>query len=151
MAFKNEYVPPLEQETSEFLKKTREILRTGYSKYDAWTVDRENNRVLFYSGCGHEIDDNDQEYWEFLDGNDFYSFITKKVHHSLVSEGPPKKIAITRDILFFRDGKLYKGLPNDQTIQLIKEAFWVYGRSGVVSQEKNIVSLHSLLWNGEAV
>jgi len=30
MAFKNEYVPPLEQETSEFLKRAREILRTGH-------------------------------------------------------------------------------------------------------------------------
>jgi hypothetical protein len=40
MAFKNEYVPPLEQESSGFLKKARETLRTGYSKYDAWTVDR---------------------------------------------------------------------------------------------------------------
>jgi len=52
MAFKNEYVPPLEQETSEFLKKARETLRTGYSKYDAWTVDRERDMVLFRRGGG---------------------------------------------------------------------------------------------------
>lgn len=50
MAFKNEYVPPLEQETSEFLKKARETLRTGYSKYDTWTVDRERDMVLFRRG-----------------------------------------------------------------------------------------------------
>ena len=52
MAFKNEYVPPLEQETSEFLKKARETLRTGYSKYDAWTVDREKDMVLLFVGGG---------------------------------------------------------------------------------------------------
>ena len=52
MAFKNEYIPPLEQETSEFLKRARETLRTGYSKYDAWTVDREHDMVLQYVGGG---------------------------------------------------------------------------------------------------
>lgn len=73
-------------------------------------------------------------YWTFLDGEDRYSFTTKELNHSLVSEGPPKKIAITCDILFFMDGKLYKGLPGD-----------------IVSQEKNIVSMHTLLWSGKAV
>lgn len=50
MVFNNEYVLPPEQETSGFLKKAREILRTGYSKYDAWTVDREREMVLLHRG-----------------------------------------------------------------------------------------------------
>lgn len=52
MTFKNEFVPPLEQETSEFLKKAREILRTGHTNYDQWTVDREREMVLFRRGGG---------------------------------------------------------------------------------------------------
>ena len=56
MVFKNEYVPPLEQETSEFLKNAREMLRTGYSKYDAWTVDREKDMVLLYVGGGRDLE-----------------------------------------------------------------------------------------------
>lgn len=52
MVFNNEYVLPPEQETSGFLKKAREILRTGYSKYDAWTVDREREMVLLHRGGG---------------------------------------------------------------------------------------------------
>lgn len=151
MAFKNEYVPPLEQETSEFFKRARDILRTGHKKNDAWTVDRERNQVLFYSGGGHEIDDHDEEYWQFLDGGGRYSFTTKEVSYSLISEGSPKQIALTRDILSFRGGDQYKGLPDDKTLKQIKEAFLVYGRSGIISQNKNIVSLHTLLFRGEAV
>lgn len=52
MTFKNEFVPPLEQETSEFFKKAREILRTGHTNYDQWTVDREREMVLFRRGGG---------------------------------------------------------------------------------------------------
>jgi len=85
MAFKNEYVPPLEQETSEFLKEARETLRTGYNKNDAWTVDRENNRVLDRTGCGHEIDNRDEEYWEYLDGDECYGFTTKELNYSLIT------------------------------------------------------------------
>lgn len=49
MAFKNEYVLPLDQEeASEFWNKARITLRKGYSKYDMWTVDRERDMVLVY-------------------------------------------------------------------------------------------------------
>ena len=147
MAFKNEYVPPLEQETSDFFRKARETLRTGHYKTDDWTVDRENNRVLFYSGCGHEIDDRDEQYWDYLDGDDHYAFTTKKLNYSLVSEGPPKKIAVTRDILYFKGGEPYKGYPTNLIIQRIKEAFQVTGGGGMATQ--NIVYEHTLLWNGQ--
>lgn len=127
MSFKNEYVPPLEQETSEFFRKARETLRTGQCKSDAWTVARENNRGLFRSGCGHEIDDYDEEYWDFLDGDDRYSFTTKEISRKVVEAGPPKRIALTRDILYFWGHAPYKGLPDTLLIQEIKEAFRAYG------------------------
>ncbi|MEW5756030.1 MAG: hypothetical protein AB1810_06970 [Pseudomonadota bacterium] len=104
MTFKNEYIPPLEQETAEFLKKARQILRTGYKKNDAWTVDRENNRVLICSGRGRE-EGYGEEYWQYLDESGRYSFTTEKVHRSLVSEGPPKTVAVTRDISSFWGGR----------------------------------------------
>lgn len=149
MAFKNEYVLPLEQETSEFLKKAREILRTGHKKNDAWTVNRGSNSVLFYSGCGHEIDDHDEEYWQFLDGERRYSFTTKKFDRKVIAAGPPKKIALTRDILHFWSGELYSGLPDNQTLQYIKEAFQVHGAYCMASKDEECQ--HTLLWNGVAV
>ena len=146
MAFKNEYVPPLEQETSEFFRKAREVLRTGHYKTDDWTVDRENNRVLGRTGCGHEIDDHDEEYWKYLDGDDCYGFTTKKLNYSLISEGPPRKITVTQDIVYFKGGNLYKGIPDAQVIQRIKEAFQVYGGACMASQDD--VFEHTLSWNG---
>lgn len=149
MAFKNEYIPPVQQETSEFLKKARETLRTGHKKNDAWTVDRENDRVLFYSGCGHEIDDHDEEYWQYLDANDRYSFTTKRVERKVIAAGPPKIIALTRDILHFWGGELYSGLPGEQTLQHIREAFQVYGAYCMSSMDEECQ--HTLLGSGEVV
>lgn len=149
MAFKNEYILPLEQETCEFLKRARETLRTGYKEDDAWTVDRESKRVLKRTGCGHEIDDRDEEHWEYLDGDDRYRFTTKELNYSLIEEGPPKKIAITRDILYFLGGTAYKGIPDAQIIQRIKDAFEVYGGACMASQ--NRVFEHTLLWSGVVV
>lgn len=148
MAFKNEYIP-LEQETSEFFKKARETLRTGHKKNDAWTVDRESDRVLFFSGCGHEIDDHDEEYWQYLDANDRYSFTTKKSNRKVIAAGPPKKIALTRDILYFWSGELYSGLPDEQALQRIKEAFQAYGAYCMSSKDEECQ--HTLLWNGRVV
>lgn len=149
MAFKNEYVPPLEQEASEFFKKAREILRKGYLKNDAWTVDRENDRVLCRTGRGHEIDDRDEEYWSYLDKNDRYAFTTRSVTYSRVSEGPPERTAMTRDVLYFMSGEPHKGLPDVQVIQRIKEAFETYGAYGMASQDEECQ--HTLLWQGKAV
>jgi len=149
MAFINEYIPPLEQETSEFFRRAREILRTGHKKNDAWTVDRENNRVLDRSGKGHEIDDHDEEYWEYLDGDECYGFTTKQLNYSLISDGLPIKIAVTRDILYFKGGDLYKGIPDALVIQRIKEAFQMYGAYCMASREDKCQ--HTLLWYGEAV
>jgi hypothetical protein len=104
MTFKNEYIPPLEQETSAYFKEMRKTLRTGNHKNDAWTVDREHNRVLARVGVGHDIDSCDEEYWVYFDGTDCYGFTTKQLNYSLISEGPPIKIAVTRDIMYFKGG-----------------------------------------------
>ena len=46
MAFKNEYVPPLEQETSEFFRKAQRALDVMSERRSKWTVDREQEMVL---------------------------------------------------------------------------------------------------------
>ncbi|MEW5756028.1 MAG: hypothetical protein AB1810_06960 [Pseudomonadota bacterium] len=148
MTFKNEYIPPLEQETSEFLKKARQILRTGHKKNDAWTVDRENNRVLIRSGRGRE-EGYGEEYWQYLDESGRYSFTTMEQHYSLISEGPPKKVAMIRDISSFRGGEAFKGLPDAETMQRIKEAFDVHGAFCMASKDDECQ--HTLLLRGEAV
>lgn len=53
MAFKNEYVPPQEQETSEFLKQAQKTLKHASAELrSTWTVDRERDMVLFRRGGG---------------------------------------------------------------------------------------------------
>ena len=116
MAFKNEYVPPLEQETSEFFKKARETLRTGHSKYDQWTVDREREMVLFRRGGGHSMESANEEYWSFV--------VADREHHVdtevlAKSEVAPTEIAITYSVSFRGDPGLY---PDARTIACLKEA-----------------------------
>lgn len=149
MAFKNEYVPTLEQETSEFLKKARETLRTGYNKNDAWTVDRENNRVLCCIGRGHEVNDRDEEYWEYLDGNDRYRFTSKKFNRKVLVVGPPKRITLTRNIVHFWSSHLYSGLPDEQALQYIKEAFQEYAAYCMASEDDEC--LHTMLLCGKDI
>ena len=49
MALKNEYVSPLEQETSEFLKKAREALRMEFSKSGKWMA---IGSMVVLTACG---------------------------------------------------------------------------------------------------
>ncbi len=49
MTFKNEYVLPLEQETSEFLKKALEALRMEFSKIGKWMA---IGAMVVLTGCG---------------------------------------------------------------------------------------------------
>ena len=50
MTFKNEYVPPLEQETSEFFSRAQKILSVMAEKRSKWTLDREREMVLVLKG-----------------------------------------------------------------------------------------------------
>lgn len=128
MTFKNEYIPPLEQETSEFLKKAREILHTGYSKHDKWTVDREREMGLVRQGRGHSLDSANEDYWGFIDYKGSYSFTTWTLSQSEISS---EEIAITRQIGFKSREGLSK--PDTETITCIKEALREHKDYGVVS------------------
>ena len=125
MAFKNEYVPPLEQETSEFLKNAREMLRTGYSKYDAWTVDREKDMVLLYVGGGRDLESANLGIWKFIDCKGFYSFTTEQLDKNELSSS---EVAIT-----YKFGRPFTGtspysLSDAETLQNIKAALQEYAR-----------------------
>ncbi len=148
MPFTNEYILPIEQETSSFLKYARNVLRTGEKKDDAWTVNREKNRVLCRTGRGHEIDTHDEEYWGYIDNQKYYSFSTKKINRQLISRENPRKISLTRNIIHFWSGEPYCGLPDEQTLMQIKEAFQVHGEFCMESQDEECH--HNLLWNGGA-
>jgi hypothetical protein len=123
MAFKNEYIPPLEQETSEFFKKARETLRTGHSKYDQWTVDRERNMVLFRRGGGHSMESKDEDYWSFIVADREHYVDTEVLAKSEVT---PEEIAITYSVSFRGDQSRY---PDAQTIACIEQALQERGRT----------------------
>ncbi|MFZ5557166.1 MAG: hypothetical protein ACOZDY_10675 [Pseudomonadota bacterium] len=132
MAFKNEYVPPLEQEASEFFRKARETLRTGHSKHDKWTVDRERDMVLFYKGGGREIEEANHSLWAFVDRKGYYVFGTNRLSQTEIS---PEEIAIAYEMRGFWKGDRYSS-PDNATIANIKEALREYKDWGVVSDYK---------------
>ncbi len=132
MPFKNEYVPPPEQETSEFLRNARETLRTGYSKYDSWTVDREEGMVLFHEGSGHELEDANHDLWRFIDREGYYLFGTDKLSSS---KNSPEEIVISYKLKYFRSGERY-AQPNTETLLRIKDALHEYKDWGVISDYK---------------
>lgn len=124
MAFRNEYVPPLEQETSEFLRKVRTILCIGNTRYDRWTVDRDHGMVLIRSGGGHEADSADLDIWDFIDHERHYSFTTECLKKQNRSK---EDIAITYELGAFIQGEGY-AMPDPETIVRIKDALQEYGR-----------------------
>lgn len=114
MTFKNEYVPPLEQETSEFFKKARETLRTGHSKYDSWTIDRERDMVLFRRGGGNSMESKDEAYWSFIVADREHDVDTNRLEKSEVA---PKEIAITYSVSFRGDPGRYPNAKNHRLYQ----------------------------------
>ncbi len=132
MAFKNEYVLPLEQETSEFFKQAQKTLKHASAELRSkWTVDRERDMVLFREGGGHSMDDYDREIWSFLDRNGVYSFGTTLLSQSEISS---EEIALTRQIGFKSREGLSK--PDTETIACIKEALREHKDYGVISDYK---------------
>jgi hypothetical protein len=93
MAFVNELIPPIEQETSVFARQARKTLNTGHSQFDTWTIDREREMVLFKDGSGHSLDSHDEDWWSFIDKNGRYSVDTKLLSKVEISS---EEIAITR-------------------------------------------------------
>lgn len=76
MAFKNEYVPPLEQETSEFFRRAQKTLNVMAERRSKWTVDREREMALVHEGRGREIEDANHDLWGFIDRKGYYVFST---------------------------------------------------------------------------
>ncbi len=146
MAFKNEYIPPIEQETSEFFKKARETLKTGYSRLDNWTVDRENNRVLNWSAGGREYETRNDEGWTYIDSTGRYSFWTRK---DFVEALPQQVVSITRTIITVWQDSYLAGMPSKETWGHIKEALETTKDSGVRSNYSDCKL--TLILNGEAV
>jgi hypothetical protein len=114
MTFKNEYVPPLDQETSEFFRNARETLRTGFSKFDKWTVDRGRDMVL-YRRAGGGPEHPKADYWSFINAEGEHQFQTDQLEKSSVS---PDEIAITLSLARHGDGARF----TDELLFSIKEA-----------------------------
>lgn len=131
MAFKNEYVPPLEQETAEFFRRAQKILNVTPERRSKWTVDRERDMVLFRRGGGHSLDSANEDYWTFIDRKGSYSFTTWLLSESKVSA---EEIAITRQIGFQKCEGWSD--PDAETIACIKEALREHKDYGVISDYK---------------
>ena len=132
MTFKNEYIPPIEQETSGFLKTARETLRTGYSKFDSWAVDRDREMVLIRMGGGRrEIGDYNSDLWGWIDHGGYYVFSMEQVSRVEVS---PQEVAITYRLKDFWQGERYS-VPSTETIACIKEALHTDGTSYLFNPE----------------
>jgi hypothetical protein len=133
MAFKNEYIPPIEQETSEFFKKARKTLNTGYTTHDMWTADREREMVLFIRGGRKELEDINRDTWRFLDSSGEYRITTECLNKT---ETTREVIAISYKILgIVKDEKIIK--PNSETMARIKDALREQKDWGVISQYKD--------------
>jgi hypothetical protein len=131
MAFNNEYIPPIEQETSEFAMQARKTLNTGHSQLDRWTIDRELEMVLFKYGSGHSLDSHTEDYWSFINSTDQHSCDTNLISKVEVSS---EEIAITRNISFRGDPANY---PDANTLNCIKAALCEYKDWGIKSEYKN--------------
>jgi hypothetical protein len=131
MTFKNEYIPPIEQETSEFAKQARKTLNTGHSQFDRWTIDREREMVLFKDGSGHSLDSHTEDYWSFISSKAKYSCDTNLISKAEISSD---EIAITRSISFRGDPANY---PDAETLKCIEAALREYKDWGVKSDYKN--------------
>lgn len=131
MTFKNEYIPPVEQETSEFFKKARETLRTGFSKFDRWTIDREREMVMTHMGSGRELEDANHDLWGFIDCRGYYVFSTDLLSRAEVS---PEKVAITYELKGFWQGARYAA-PTAQTLANIRESLCEYGKWDMFNPE----------------
>jgi hypothetical protein len=132
MAFKNEYVLPLEQETSEFFKKAQKTLNVMAERRSKWAVDREREMALAHLGSGRELESADQDFWAFVDQRGVYEFDTRRLHKQEVST---EEIAITYELKRFWAGA-GRSVPGATSLAFIKEALREYKDWGVISDYK---------------
>jgi hypothetical protein len=131
MAFKNQYVPLLEEQLSDFFQSARESLRQGYSKFDTWTVDYERNVVLVHEGSGHEIEDADFDSWACIDRHGHYVFSTERLSHS---QPTLNEVTATYRLVHFFSSERYS-VPDMTSLGLVKEALREYIRRHLFNLE----------------
>lgn len=132
MVFKNEYVLPLEQETSEFFRKAQKTLNAMAERRSKWTVDREREMVLLHRGGGHSMESKDHDNWGFLDRKGKYFIGTECLSKSEIS---PEEIEIARSFYCMVGGGDIA--PDAETITAIKEVVREYKDWGVISDYKS--------------
>ncbi len=132
MTFKNEYVPPLEQETSEFFKKAQKTLNVMAEMRSKWTVDREREMVLVYEGSGREIESANHGLWSYIDHKGYCVFSTERLSKMEVSS---EELAITYRLNGFWEGDRYS-TPDAASLTCIKDALREYKDWGVISDYK---------------
>lgn len=133
MAFVNELIPPIEQETSEFARQARKTLNTGHSQFDTWTIDRERNLILMYHGSDREVETSHQQSWRFVDSTGKYWVYIDLVSKTEISS---EEIAITRSLrgCVSDNGEL---VSDAEIVAFIKEGLQEYKDWGVISDYKH--------------
>ncbi len=129
MKFHNEYVPKIEDETSDVLKAVCKKLHMGLDSTDKWTVESNREMVLIKTGRGHDIDSQNEEYWSFFEGTSEYRFMTKLLQRREISS---KHVYLERSIRFMMGFDFSE--PNDAVLKRIKDALIAHKDFGVISR-----------------
>lgn len=130
MTFKNEYIPPIEEETSEFFKKAREVLCKGHPEYTSWTIDRLNSGALMWTSGGREFETRHDDSWKYFNQTGLYIFDTRLDGSNEIS---PRELEQTRTILRFWKQDYTAGMPSAETLSQIKAALQSHKEGGVLS------------------
>jgi hypothetical protein len=99
------------------------MLRTGYTKNDRWTADRERDMVLFRRAGRYSQEDHSHDYWSFIDRKGRYYLITELLSRVEISA---EEIAITRSFIYSR--REQADVPDAESIGYIKEALCERGK-----------------------
>jgi hypothetical protein len=118
MAFKNEFVPLLQQEASEFFRRAQDPLDVMAERRSRWTVDRERRMALALLNTGGMPESAEHDLWAFIDRKGVYWFSTRRLRRAEVS---PEEIAITYELQRFILGR-GRSVPDSESLQSIKEA-----------------------------
>lgn len=132
MAFKNEYVPPLDQEDSNFFRQAQKSLNVMAEKRSKWTVDREREMVLLRRQIRREIESAEVDKWAFIDHRGTYEFSTKRLREAKISS---EEVAISYELLRFWGGG-GRIVPSKESLACIKDALREYKDWGVISDYK---------------
>lgn len=133
MSFYNEYVPTPSEEKANFFLKAIKILRLENSVQSIWTVDRENNMVLYRSGTARDPSPIQEDFWTFIDTNGIYEFDTDRL---LLEKITPDELAITYRLKRFWSGD-GRSTPNNDSLICIKAALKEHKDWGVLSNYRS--------------